>query len=308
VIIVLGKRLSPGATIGLISPAGPENPDSIVKGVTFLKSLGFNVKEGKHIYDKWGYLAGNDEDRASDLMNMFMDKSVDMILCIRGGYGTMRMLQYIDFNVIKNNPKIFAGFSDITTLLNSFALKCNLVTFHSPMGTSKLNDEVTLKSFMSTLQMGYEPYILKNPEGIELKCDVPGVCEGILVGGNLSLIASTIGTPYEIDTKDKILFIEDVGEEPYRIDRMLTQLHLAGMLKHCRGFILGQFTNCTLPHYERSLTLEAVLEDRILSLNKPTVSNFMSGHSYPKLTIPIGVKARLDSLHAHIDILEPVVK
>lgn len=306
---MLGKRLLPGATIGVVSPASPEKPESIKKGIALLNSLGFNVKEGKHIYDKWGYLAGSDEDRACDIMDMFMDNEVDMILCIRGGYGTMRMLQYIDLDIVKHNPKIFAGFSDVTTLLNSFAQKCGLITFHSPMATSKLDDELTLKSFLSTLENGYVPYTLENPAGTELKSEVEGIiCEGTLIGGNLSLIAGTVGTPYEIDTKDKILFIEDVGEPPYRIDRMLTQLHLAGMLQKCKGFLLGQFTNCTLPHYERSLTLEEVIADRILSLNKPTVSNFMSGHSYPKLTIPIGVKVRLDTTHPHIDVLNPVVE
>lgn len=305
---MLGKRLLPGATIGVVSPASPENPESIKKGIALLNSLGFNVKEGKHIYDRWGYLAGSDEDRASDIMDMFMDNEVDMILCIRGGYGTMRMLQYIDLDIVKQNPKIFAGFSDITTLLNSFAQKCGLITFHSPMATSKLDDELTLKSFLEALERGYEPYTLENPEGTELKTEIEGITEGTLVGGNLSLIAGTVGTPYEIDTKDKILFIEDVGEEPYRIDRMLTQLHLAGILQDCKGFILGQFTNCTLPHYERSLTLDEVIKDRILSLNKPTVSNFMSGHSYPKLTVPIGVKVRLDTVHPHIDVLDPVVE
>lgn len=305
---MLGKRLIPGASIGLVSPASPEKPESIQKGIAFLKSLGFNVKEGKHIYDKWGYLAGKDKDRAADIMDMFNDKEVDMILCIRGGYGTMRMLPYIDFDIIKHNPKIFAGFSDITTLLNSFAQKCGLITFHSPMATSKLEDEFTLKSFLSTLQCGYKPYRIENPEGIELNYEVECKCEGVLVGGNLSLIAGTIGSHYEIDTKDKILFIEDVGEEPYEIDKLLTQLLIAGKLKHCRGFILGQFTNCTLPHYERSLTLEEIIKDRILSLNKPTISNFMSGHSYPKLTIPIGAKVSFDSRYPHIDVLEPVVK
>lgn len=305
---MLGKRLMSGATIGIIAPASAEKPESIKNGIDFLKSLGFNVKEGRHIYDRWGYLAGSDKDRASDLMDMFKDKEVDMILCLRGGYGTMRILNLIDFDVIKDNPKLFCGFSDITTLLNSMYERCGLITFHSPMATSKLDDEYTLQSFMDTLKNGFEPYEILSPPDTRLKFEIEGTAEGILVGGNLSLIAATIGTPYEIDTRDKILFIEDVHEEPYALDRLFTQLSLAGKLHNCRGFILGQFTDCTLPHYERSLTLEEVLEDRILSLNKPTVSNFMSGHSYPKLTVPIGAKVSIDSSYPYIKVLAPVVK
>lgn len=302
------EKLCYGSTIGLISPASAENPDKIEQGIEYLKSLGFNVKSGEHIYDKWGYLAGSDKDRASDLMNMFMDKDVDMILCIRGGYGTMRILPYIDFEIIRENPKIFAGFSDITTLLNSIFQKCNLITFHSPMATSNLSDPYTLKSFIDTLENGYNPYTITNPEDIELVTSVPGTAKGRLAGGNLCLMASTLGTPYEVDTNDKILFIEDVSEEPYSIDRMLTQLLLAKKLQCCKGFILGQFKNCTLPNYERSLTLDEVIGDRILSLKKPTVSNFMCGHSYPKLTLPIGANAVLDADKKEIKITEAVVK
>lgn len=305
---MIGRRLTNGSTIGIISPASPENADKIKKGEDFLKFLGFQIKEGKHIYDRWGYLAGSDKDRASDLMDMFLDDAVDAVLCVRGGYGTMRMLPYIDWDEIKENPKIFAGFSDITTLLNNIAQKCNIITFHSPMVTSNLQDEYTLKSFIETLKYSYEPYTIKNPENISVKCEIPGIAQGQLAGGNLSLMASTLGTPYEIDTEGKILLIEDVGEEPYAIDRMLTQLLLSGKLQCCSGFILGQFTDCALSHYERSLTLEEVLEDRILSLNKPAISNFMAGHSYPRLTLPIGARAELDSVNGVINVLEPVVK
>lgn len=301
------KKLKLGDTIGVISPASSENPEAIEKGIIYIESLGFRVKRGKHIYAKLGYLAGSDKDRADDLMEMFKDKEVNAILCIRGGYGTMRILPYLDFDIIKSNPKIFAGFSDITVLLNAFHQKCDIITFHSPMATSNLSDEATLKSFLDTLMNG-SSYTIKNPDGIDSKALVPGIAEGTLVGGNLCLIASTIGTPYEIDTNNNILFLEEVGEEPYKIDRMLTQLLLSGKLQSCSGFILGQFKNCALPHYERSLTLDQVIEDRILKLNKPTLSNFMSGHDYPKLTLPIGAPAILDVYKKEIKILKAVVE
>lgn len=305
---MIPKRLRYGDTVGVVSPAGPESKDKIKKSLEFIESLGFKIKEGKYIYNKWGYLAGSDKDRSEDLMNMFLDKTVDMILCVRGGYGTMRLLPLIDFNIINKNPKIFAGFSDITTLLNTISSKCNLITFHSPMLNSDFSDEHTLKSFLDTLMLGNNPYIIENPQNISTEYQsTENFIKGQLVGGNLSLICSTLGTPFEINIENKILFLEDVGEEPYRIDRMLTQLILSGKLQQCQGIILGQFTNCELPHYERSLTLEQIIKDRILSLNKPTLMNFQSGHSYPKLTLPIGAEIKVDFKNGLLNVLEAVV-
>ncbi len=305
---MISKRLKFGDTIGLVSPAGSESTNNIRNSICFLENLGFKVKAGEHIYDKYGYLAGSDVNRAHDFMNMFLDKDVNMVLCVRGGYGTMRILPLIDFSIITKNPKIFGGFSDITTLLNTIAIKCNLITFHSPMCNSDFSDEPTLKNFLYTIMNAYKPYTIENPKGFNIKCfsKIPFV-EGQLLGGNLSLICSTLGTPYEIDTKDKILFIEDVGEEPYKIDRMLTQLILCNKLQQCKGLVLGQFTNCTLDNYKRSLTLEEVINDRILSLNKPTLINFQCGHSYPKLTIPIGAQVKLDCINGVVQVLEPVI-
>lgn len=304
---MLGKKLKKGDTIGIISPASGEDSKKIKESLKFLKSLGFNVKSGNHIYDKWGYLAGKDKDRAKDLMDMFLDKDVDVILCIRGGYGTMRILPLIDFDVIRKNPKIFAGFSDITTLLNNIYQKCNLITFHSPMCNSKF-DSFTLKSFLYTLMSGNNPFTIENANNIPTYYFNGDYVEGELVGGNLSLICSTLGTPYEINVKDKILFIEDIEEEPYKIDRMLTHLSLNGGLEQCRGFILGQFKDCQSSEYDQSLTLSEVFQDRILSLKKPTLANFQSGHSYPKITIPIGSKVKVDLKNGKIQLLESVVK
>ncbi|MCB2293879.1 LD-carboxypeptidase [Clostridium algoriphilum] len=305
---MLGKRLCLGATIGIISPASPEDVGAIKKGILFLKNQGFNIIEGTHLYDKWGYLAGKDKDRASDIMEMFKNKAVDMILCIRGGYGSSRLLPYLDYDVIRNNPKIFAGFSDITVFLNSFYERCNLTTFHSPMGTSNLEDTETYKSFMFTLMQGYKPYTIKNPNEFTTECIVPGIVEGDLIGGNLGLICNSLGTPYETDMKDKILFIEEVCEAPYRVDRILTQLLLANKLQQCKGIILGQFKDCGLPHYERSLTLEEVFQDRLYNLDIPMFSGFCSGHDYPKLTLPIGAKVRMNAETGVINVMEAVVE
>ncbi|MCY6484767.1 LD-carboxypeptidase [Clostridium aestuarii] len=305
---MISKKLKFGDTIGLISPASPEISSKIKETISFLKKQGFKVKQGNHLYDKWGYLAGKDINRVSDITDMFLDDEIDMILCIRGGYGSMRLLPLIDFEIIKNNPKIFVGFSDITTLLNTIALRCNLITFHGPMGSSNFQSKETLKSFLNTIMKCNKPYSLSNPLNTSLNCIYKGKAKGRIVGGNLSLICSTLGTPYEIDTKNNILFIEEIDEKPYVIDRFLTQLYLAGKLQQCSGFILGQFKDCSLSNYENSLTIDDIINDKILSFKKPTLSNFMCGHSYPNLTLPIGAQAQIDCYSGKIQILEAVVK
>lgn len=306
---MLGNKLKYGDTIGVIAPASPEDSSIIEGKLAVLKELGFKIKEGKHLYDRKGFLAGEDIHRAEDLMSMFCDSDIKMILCFRGGYGTMRLLPYLDLDIIKRNPKIFVGFSDITVLLNTFYKKLGLITFHGPMVNSGLRDETTLNSLLMTLMEGDRPYTIYNPPDTPLNyINFKDSVEGRIVGGNLALICSTLGTKYEINTANKILFLEDVEEPPYKVDRMLTQLILCGKLQRCKAILLGQFTDCTLPHYERSLTLEQVIEDRIYGLRIPTCSNFMSGHGSPKLTLPIGAKVALDPGSNCIRVLEKVVK
>lgn len=305
---MVGKRLERGQTVGLVAPAGIESADKIMKGIDFLKNLGFKVKEGKHIYDRWGYLAGNDADRAQDIIEMFQDQNVDAVLCVRGGYGAMRLLPYLDFNKIRRNEKIFVGYSDITVLLNSFYQKADLISFHGPMLSSNFDFQHTLNSFISTLMEGQKEFVIKNPEGKEMASNTDRCVEGRLAGGNLSLIVSTMGTPYEINFKNRLLFIEEIGEDPYRIDRMLTQLILSGKLQECSGIILGQFTDCDGDNSMDTFSLKQVLEDRLTSLNKPILANCMSGHDNPKLVIPIGARAVLNGKEKSIEILEKVVK
>ncbi|UFH64712.1 LD-carboxypeptidase [Clostridium cadaveris] len=301
---MLAKKLKFGDTIGVICPASGDEKEKITSKIELLKSLGFNVKIGEHVYDKYGYLAGKDINRAFDINSAFQDPSIDAIMCYRGGYGTMRMLPYVNFNLLKSNPKIFIGYSDITTLLNHVYRKNNLITFHGPMANSELKDD-TLKSLLDTLMNGDKPFSIKNPDNTQLKSYGSKSVSGIIVGGNLSLICATIGTPYEINFKDKILFIEEISEEPYSIDRMLCQLTLSNKLQQCAGFILGQFKDCS---NGKELSLECVLEHYIFSLNKPVIYNFMCGHNTPNLTLPIGAKATLDISGHVIEILEPIVK
>jgi muramoyltetrapeptide carboxypeptidase len=238
---------------------------------------------------------------------MFLDPKIDMIICYRGGYGTMRLLSMIDYEIIKNYPKIFIGYSDITALLNTISSKCNFVTFHGPISKSNFTNEYTFSSFINTLHGGTKPYSITNPPNFDLNFYGESIVSGTLVGGNLTIICSLMGTPYEIDLKDKILFIEDIDEPPYKIDRMLTQLLISGKLNSVKGFILGQFINCDTSVGNNVTILQDVINNRILSLNKPTVTNLQCGHGNTNLTLPIGANIQIDCLNKKLNILESVI-
>jgi muramoyltetrapeptide carboxypeptidase len=300
------KKLKFGDTIGIVAPGSPTTEEKVEKAYEKLKEMGFKVKLGKSCYSKYGYLAGRDELRAEDLNSMFRDTEVDGIICLRGGYGTIRILELLDYNLIRANPKVFVGYSDITVIHIAINQISNLVTFHGPMAASDLAGDISNFSldslFNSILDRDFDGN-LKNPTE-ELITINGGVAEGQIIGGNLSLITSTIGTPYEIDTKGKILFIEEIGEEPYRIDRMLNQLKLSNKLQEAEGIILGNFSNCMPEDPDMSLTLEEVIDDLIRPLNKPTLYNLQAGHCDPNITIPFGVRVRLNADRKEIVVLE----
>lgn len=303
------KGLKKGDTIGFVAPASPSNKIDIDNAKSFFENLGFKIKLGKSVYNSYGYLAGSDIERANDINNMFSDTEVNGILCIRGGYGSSRILDLIDFENIRNNPKVFIGFSDITALHISINKLSELITFHGPMAVSNFSDEVddfTLDNFKRVLfEEEYNP-IFKNPEGEEIIIINKGISEGKLVGGNLSLIVNTIGSKYEIDTKDKILLIEEVGEDPYSIDRMLTQLKLAGKLKDLKGIILGDFLECVASkkEYEEQLPIIKVFENILKPLSIPIIYNIQIGHCKPVLTIPLGANIKIDGDKGEILLLE----
>lgn len=278
-------------TIGIVSPASPEDNSIISNKINIIKKYGFKVIEAPHLYDKKGYLAGEDKDRADDINKFFSTPEIDAIICFRGGYGSMRMAKYLDLNTIKKNAKIFCGYSDITLLLNYFSKKCSFVTFHGPMINSKLEDTQTLTSFLNLLCSKNDTFTYNLNS---LNCSVlfnDKDFSGKLVGGNLSIICSTLSTPYEIDFNNSILLIEEINESPYAIDRMLTQLLCSQKLKNCKGIILGQFTDCGLKDYSKSFTVDEVIKDRLSNLTIPIISKFPFGHSYPNLVIPIGANA-----------------
>lgn len=304
------KALQPGDRIGLIAPSGPVvDPDRVDASIEKLLEFGFHVTVGKSCHSLYGYLSGDDETRANDINQMFADSNIDAIICLRGGYGTPRLLHLLDYEMIKKNPKLFAGYSDITALHIVFNQRCDLVTLHSPMPASDMLrdfDEFTRESFLSAISSTEPLGELKNPEGEEeIKSLVGGVARGPIVGGNLSLLAGTIGTPYEIDTKGKLLFIEEIEEEPYAVDRMLTQLKLAGKFADCNGVILGNWNNCVTRGEGRpSLSLLEIFNDVIVPAGKPIIYDVKAGHCKPTLTIPFGAEAILDADASTLTVVE----
>ncbi|QAA35210.1 LD-carboxypeptidase [Clostridium manihotivorum] len=305
---MLAKGIEFGDTIGIVSPAGCDDTEIINKKISDFKNLGFKVKIGAHVFAKYGYLAGEDKDRASDLMDMFIDDEVDAIICFRGGYGSARMLPYIDLDTIKKHPKVICGFSDITLILNYLYKKLDLITFHGPMIKSNLSDKITREYFFNATMNKSANYQIDLNSFDNIQIYNSRSISGKLVGGNLSIICSSIGTTFEIDTKDKILFIEDVNEKIYAIDRMLTQLSLSNKLNNCKGFIIGQFTPNDNDMKEHNFKLEELLYEKIVSLGKPTIMNLPFGHEYPNITLPVGGSVKIDLNENLIYPSKPFVK
>lgn len=295
------RKIVPGSVLGIICPSGhPASIDEVNKFCNLLKEHGYNYKLGKSVTAVEGYLAGSDTLRANDLIEMFKDDAVDAILCYKGGYGAQRMLPYIDFNELKKYPKLLVGFSDVTVLLNTLYQFSNMPTIHGEMGVCMQSyEEFTFNHFFKMLNNGFnEP--LSNPT-LPLNVINEGICEGIVVGGNLSLIYALMGTPYEIDLRNKILFIEEVNEAPYAVDRMLSSLQLSGKLNDVKGIICGYFTGCDSTANQ---TVDELLVHYLKPLNIPVVTNFQSGHSKPFINIPIGLKVKLDTYKKHVTVLE----
>ncbi|MDM0963720.1 LD-carboxypeptidase [Clostridium perfringens] len=280
------QKLKVGDTIGIVSPASGDSADVINYNISSFKNLGFKIKEGKYLRRKNDYLAASDKERAEDLMEMFKNKEVKAIIAYRGGYGCIRMLPYLDMGVIKKNPKILCGYSDLTVLLNYLSQKTGLITFHGPMINSKISsDEITKNSFLSLLT---DESNLINISTRDFKVENKELFRGILCGGNLTMICSTLGTPYEINTRNKILMIEDVNEENYAIDRYLMQLKFSGKLDSCRAFLIGHFT----PYNPKTInTILSIL----LPYKKPIIYNIPFGHDYPNITLPIGSSILFDA-------------
>jgi muramoyltetrapeptide carboxypeptidase len=304
--LIRPKALKPGDTIAIVAPAGTVTQrDDFHRGVAALERMGFRVRYEERIFHTLRYLAGTDEERAEELMHSFEDPEVQAIVSLRGGYGCARLLALLDPERLVGRCKIFMGFSDLTTLHLFFRRSFGWVTFHGPMATSPALGNIGQAPEEHLLSLWTNPEYLASYMFPDLETWAPGTAEGELIGGCLSLIAASLGTPYELDTKEKILFLEDLGEPPYRIDRMLTQLRLARKLDGIAGLLLGSFQDCEPA--EESYTLEETLKDLLQDLQVPVIAKFPSGHGTDNWVLPLGTRVRLDASSRRIQCLQSAV-
>lgn len=298
-MIIKPKILSAGSTIGIIAPAGPPNQARLKKGIAFLQKLGFRVRVFSQARKKTGYLAGDDRSRADAVNEAFADSNIKAVFCARGGYGSLRILPFIDFHIIKKNPKIFAGYSDITVLLLSIFNETGLVTFHGPMPAVEFGrprKAYTADHFFESILSENPLGGIERPEGYKITTVEGGKARGRIVGGNLSLMTKLIGTGCLPSFRDKIAFFEDTEEEPYRIDGYLSQLFQATDFPQARGYVIGEFTR-TESKYGSSAgwTVRQVIFDYFSGLKRPCIYGFPCGHGREKITIPMGIKVALDA-------------
>jgi len=312
------KRLQPGDTVGLVAPATAVFQD-VEQEIAreSLEALGLKVVIGQHMRDRHGYLAGDDKARAEDINRFFADKSISAVLPIRGGWGSARVLPHLDFDTIKRNPKVLMGFSDITALHNSIQAKTGLITFHGPNGGGRW--DAWSVDYVKRVLFGAEAVTMENPKttndrNVLTQIDnrtrtiTPGKARGRIMGGNLTVLTAILGSSYVPDYKDAILFVEDVQEDFYRIDRMLTSLKLAGILDKAKGVIFGTCSQCGPGNnYYGALTLEEILSDHVKSLGVPAWQGAMIGHDQPQWTIPFGLEVEIDAAACTVTMTEPGV-
>ena len=310
---ILPQRLKKNSLIGLITPGSPITRKLLNDTIKKLESLGFRVYFKDSVLDEYGFLAGKDEERAAELMHMFSNKKVDALFCVRGGYGTIRILDLLDYEIIRQNPKPLIGYSDITALHTALFRKTGLVSFHGLMGESDFND-FAVGSFLDVLVNPKDhyryPYLREkntenNPE-FDRYTIHPGRAEGILAGGNISVIDSLTGTGYEPDFEGKIAYLEEIDEKTYKVDKMLFHLLSVTNLKKAAGMVLGVFKNCNV-NEEPTLSLKQVLDDLLKPLDIPVSYGLPFGHIDYKITIPFGIRAKMDANRNSLELLEKAV-
>ncbi len=291
--------LRPGDAIGVIAPAGPVDEAELRPGIDVLESAGYRVHPGRHVFDRAGYLAGGDEARLADLHDMFRDRNIRAVFCARGGYGSPRLLDRIDYDLIRENPKILVGYSDITALLMAVHEKTGLVTFHGPMVRELASENQDIPMSLLRVLSSDQPLNLNLGKGISI---VPGRGRGTLIGGNLSLLCHLIGTQYLPSFKGRILFVEEKGETVYRLDRMLTHLRLSGKLDGLSGLIAGGFEECG-----DMSEIEVLLKDTLSGLDIPAATGLPAGHGPENIVLPLGLTAELDTDAMTLSIAEGAV-
>ncbi|HEX6593657.1 MAG TPA: LD-carboxypeptidase [Bacillota bacterium] len=293
-MILYPHRLSTGDTIGVIAPAGPPDEEHLQRALPFFQQMGLHVTLGKHITSVHDYLAGTDEQRLDDVHEMIANPHIKGIFFARGGYGSGRLASALNYQLIKKNPKIMWGYSDLTYLHTAIRQETRLVTFHGPMVASDMGRKEFDRLSLQMFQQLFQPTILHYSEHISpLHVFTEGEARAPIVGGNLSLLASTLQTPFEFDTKHKLLLLEDIDEEPYEVDRLLHQLKLAGKLAHVEGIILGDFKVGS--EASSSHLLDEVFYHYFHDLDVPVMAGFKIGHCFPHFAIPLGVEASLST-------------
>ncbi len=295
------NTLKSGDIIGIIAPGTYAESSDLYRGIEVLRSHGYRVKAAPSSTAMYEHFAGTDRRRAEDINNMFRDDSVKAILCLKGGYGSARTLGMLDYKMIAKHPKPFIGFSDVTALHIALAKKANIPTIHGAMlvsfTTERFISDYTTQNFFSGLTNPNPIGEIPMPEGYKLETVTPGHAEGVIIGGNLTVLTSLVGTPYELDGKGAILFLEEVGELPYRIDRMLNQLYQNGLLRRVSGIILGEFTNCEDDDADgvNDFTLDDVLKHYARISRKPVIKGVPAGHGKYNMFLPFGVHAVMNA-------------
>ena len=312
---LLPPALNPGDTIGLVSPsAATDEPLDLQLAQEAMEALGLKVKVGPHLGARRGHLAGSDAERAGDLNAMFADRQVRAIVCVRGGSGAARLLPLLDYDAIRRDPKVLLGYSDITALLNAVLAQSGLVGFHGPIGAgswNSFNADQFRRMFFQRELMEYRNLAETGDELVQRRNRTVtisgGRAQGELVGGNLTVLTALAGTPYLPDFKDRILFLEDVSEAPYRIDRMFSTLKLSGVLDQIAGLIFGECTDCNPGEGYGWLTLPQIFDDHIKPLGIPAYRGAMIGHIREQFIVPVGGKVEMDADAGSFRLLEPVL-
>jgi muramoyltetrapeptide carboxypeptidase len=298
--------LRAGDTVGIVTLGSPRDAETINARIQFLENMGFRVVVGEYVFSSMGFVAATPQQRAADLMRLFENPEVRAIIPVRGGSGVADILQYLDFSVINRNPKIITGYSDITVLLNALYSWADLITFHSLLllDFRPTTPAYNFDQFFTATSTLLSPRELLNPPEMPLLSRVPGNVTGEIVGGNLTSFMDTLGTPLEVDTRGKILFIEETHEAASRVYRFLSHLIRAGKIDDCAGIIMGECSNCELAYGK---SYEDLITEVMVPLAKPLMSNLASGHGYYKMAIPIGAVANLNTFDNTLTVLEPTV-
>jgi len=281
------RRLGPGSVIGIAAPAGPFDRQVFERGLEVLRAMEFRVRIPEGLFASQGYLAGTDAHRAAVFESMFCDPGVDAVMAARGGYGSLRILPLLDFARLAAHPKALIGFSDVTALLTAMNSRCGLVTFHGPMVTTLADgSERTLRGLRDAVASD-RPLKMPSDAAITLR---PGAASGTVCGGNLNTLCHLLGTPFAPRFRNRIVFLEDRGEAPYRVDRMLMHMKTAGCFEGVKGLVFGSFTDCGSPE-----EIMAIVEEIFHGAGFPILAGLEAGHSDPNLTLPLGVRAELDA-------------